>query len=225
MDKYIFIGKYLSPEQRKKRIVISLCIFVVYSVVQLITYMLLQNEVVFSLCVVPFIIIGWLLGPWSIAALGIIEYAFTFFSIIFIFGHDRFIQLLGRGMIMNMVVILVGMLVGRLSDLRQKAILMAKQLENVKEEKTRFFINLAHETKTPLILIDNYLKKYIQKKGTDPDLTVMSRNIEKLKQNMINFLDYEKLERGQEFYNHGNITDLSLILENSVKLFKEMAVQ
>jgi signal transduction histidine kinase/DNA-binding NarL/FixJ family response regulator len=100
-----------------------------------------------------------------------------------------------------------------------------KELVRLNREKTDYFVNLAHETKTPLTLILNYLRKYTAKKGTDPDLSVINRNLEKLKQNMINFLDYEKLEKGQDFYDHSRVTDISRTLENSIKLFKEAAAQ
>ncbi len=96
-------------------------------------------------------------------------------------------------------------------------------IEKKNEEKTNYFINMAHETKTPLILIYNYLKKYIGKRGMDSDLAVIKNNIEKLKNNMVSFLDFEKLEKGQEFYNHELIIDVSATVQNSVKLFKELA--
>ncbi|MBN1546094.1 MAG: response regulator [Syntrophaceae bacterium] len=100
-----------------------------------------------------------------------------------------------------------------------------QELVRLNQERTDYFINLAHETKTPLTLISNYLKKYIQKQGMDQDLSIISKNIEKMKQDMISFLDYEKLEKGQEFYDHGNISDFSRILANSVQLFTETAAQ
>ena len=38
-----------------------------------------------------------------------------------------------------------------------------KELEKINEQKTNTFVNLAHETKTPLTLINNYLDEYIAK--------------------------------------------------------------
>ncbi|MBN1797759.1 MAG: response regulator [Spirochaetales bacterium] len=100
---------------------------------------------------------------------------------------------------------------------------LSQEIKTLEENKTSYFINLAHETKTPLTLITNYLNKYIRKKGTDPDLTIIKDNIGKLKKDMMNFLDYEKLEKGQEFYDHTLITDLSEVVDNSANLFKELA--
>jgi len=110
-------------------------------------------------------------------------------------------------------------------NLRKEVAEQTKIIREKNEEKTTYFINFAHETKTPLTLILNYLKKYIQKKGIDSDLNIIQNNIEKLKKNMVNFLDYEKLEKGQTFYNHEEITDLSGVLEDSISLFKETAAQ
>jgi hypothetical protein len=60
------------------------------------------------------------------------------------------------------------------------------------EMKTSFFINIAHETRTPLTLISNYLDAYITRKGTDRDLEVLKNNVEKLTKTMVDYLDSEK---------------------------------
>ena len=48
------------------------------------------------------------------------------------------------------------------------------------EEQKTTFINLAHETKTPLTLINNYLNDYIQKHGNNEEMEVIKNNIEKV---------------------------------------------
>ena len=100
-----------------------------------------------------------------------------------------------------------------------------EEIERVVKEKTNFFVNLAHETKTPLTIISNYLDKYINKiKNNIPyELNLILNNINKLKRDMINFLDVEKLERGQIFYNHNLIIDMSGILKEKIILFHELA--
>ncbi len=108
-------------------------------------------------------------------------------------------------------------------NLRKEVDEQTKIIKKQNEEKTSYFINLAHETKTPLTLILNYLDKYITKAGMDKELSVIKENLGKLKNNMANFLDYEKLERGQDFYDHSQITNISGALTNSLKLFRETA--
>lgn len=93
------------------------------------------------------------------------------------------------------------------------------------EEKTNTFINLAHETKTPLTLINNYLNEYIQKNGMgkSEELKVLKANIEKLTADMTNFFDIERLDRGFDIYDHDRITNVSRILATKVPLFNHLA--
>jgi hypothetical protein len=48
-------------------------------------------------------------------------------------------------------------------------------------------VNLAHETKTPLILINDYLEEYIHRNGESEELSIVKRSIEKLSNDIINF--------------------------------------
>lgn len=98
-----------------------------------------------------------------------------------------------------------------------------KYLKQTNEQKTNFFINLAHETKTPLTLIDNYLEKDIKKRGASEEIEIVKQNIYKLQRDMINFLDIEKIDRKQIFYNHNQIIDFSNILSLKIIMFKEIA--
>ncbi|MCG8571210.1 MAG: ATP-binding protein [Spirochaetes bacterium] len=108
-------------------------------------------------------------------------------------------------------------------ELEKRVYQRTQQLEEEKEAKTSFFINLAHETKTPLTLIKNYLDKYIQKQGMNSDLLVIKKNIDKLTHDMVNFLDAEKLQKGLVFYCHDKVLNISSLLENKLELFYEIA--
>lgn len=92
-------------------------------------------------------------------------------------------------------------------------------------EKTNTFINLAHETKTPLTLINNYLNEYIQKNGVErsEELNVLKANIEKLTADMTNFFDIERLDRGFDIYDHNQVANVSRILSMKIPLFKHLA--
>jgi len=98
-----------------------------------------------------------------------------------------------------------------------------KEIEKKSQEKIDFFINLAHETKTPLTLISSYIEKDIIERGKTKSIEIVKSNIDKLCRDMVNFLDSEKLERGQVFYNHNQIVCISKILEEKILLFKEIA--
>jgi signal transduction histidine kinase/DNA-binding NarL/FixJ family response regulator len=97
-----------------------------------------------------------------------------------------------------------------------------EEIERISQEKTNYFINLAHETKTPLTLINNYLAKYISKTGMNKEIGIIKQNIDKLSEDMVNFLDAEKLERGQVFYNHDQISSISKMLNDKILIFKEI---
>ena len=97
------------------------------------------------------------------------------------------------------------------------------ELKRANEQKTTFFANIAHETKTPLTLIKNYMEKYIKTRENDKELQIVKNNIDKLLINMINYLDSTKLEQNQINFNHNIITNFSLIVMEKVILFMEIA--
>lgn len=96
-------------------------------------------------------------------------------------------------------------------------------IEKNAQLKTELFVNIAHETKTPLTLISNYLDHYIQKVGFSDEMIFIKQNLDKLKRDMINFLDAEKLQMGREIYHHSQILNFSTILETQIILFKSLA--
>ncbi|KQC14373.1 MAG: hypothetical protein APR63_14455 [Desulfuromonas sp. SDB] len=97
------------------------------------------------------------------------------------------------------------------------------EIEKASEQKTNLFINLAHETKTPLTIIQNYLTEYMSKSPPSEELKVIQQNLNKLLRDMVNFLDAEKLERGQIFYNHDQVVNISEIVKDKLKVFRSYA--
>jgi signal transduction histidine kinase/DNA-binding NarL/FixJ family response regulator len=99
------------------------------------------------------------------------------------------------------------------------------ELEKINEQKTNTFVNLAHETKTPLTLINNYLEEYINRNGETEELSVVKKNIEKLSNDIVNFFDIERFNKKIPVYNHAQISNVSEILEDYLILFKEYAIK
>src|SRR5690606_18248464 len=66
------------------------------------------------------------------------------------------------------------------NDLKKKVKKRTKRLEQAIEERKTTFINLAHETKTPLTLINNYLDEYIQRNGENKEISIIKSNIDRL---------------------------------------------
>jgi two-component system sensor histidine kinase ChiS len=101
------------------------------------------------------------------------------------------------------------------------------ELELANEKRTNAFINLAHETKTPLTLITNYLEDYIRKNGKEEneELKLLKHSIGNLTKDIINFFDMEKIQKGIHVYNHNHVSDFSTLLKESTKLFQVFAAK
>ncbi len=100
-----------------------------------------------------------------------------------------------------------------------------RELKKINEQKTNTFVNLAHETKTPLTLINNYLEDYINERGSSEELTVVKKNLDKLTTDIVNFFDLERFSKGIAVYNHTLISNFSEILQDNLVLFKKYAAK
>lgn len=106
------------------------------------------------------------------------------------------------------------------TNLQQEVMKRTKELEEANQLKTRNFINLVHETKTPLTLIKNYLDEYINKYGSAEELEIIKSGIDKLAEDVINLFDIERFSKGIDVYRHNKISNFSEILNKSLPLFK-----
>lgn len=104
--------------------------------------------------------------------------------------------------------------------LKRKVKRRTKKLEQALESRKTTFINLAHETKTPLTLINNYLDEYINKHGEDEDSVVLKNNMKRLTNDIVNFFDVESYERGLSMYDHNRVSNFTSLLNDKVKLFR-----
>ena len=95
------------------------------------------------------------------------------------------------------------------------------ELEMINEQQTNTFVNLAHETKTPLTLINNYLEDYINRNGETEELFIVKKNIEKLSGDIVNFFDMERFKKGIPIYNNDQVSNFSEILKDNLLLFRE----
>ncbi len=108
-------------------------------------------------------------------------------------------------------------------NLTLKVIERTKELEIANERRTNTFINLAHESKTPITLIRNYLEEYISKHGATEELIIIRRSVEKLTRDINNFFDLEKIKRGDDIYFNDQICNFSEILNNNIELYRAYA--
>jgi signal transduction histidine kinase/DNA-binding NarL/FixJ family response regulator len=109
------------------------------------------------------------------------------------------------------------------SNLKNEVDKRTKELEIINEQRTNTFVNLAHETKTPLTLINNYLEEYITNNSPSEELDIVKRNLDKLSSDIVNLFDLEKFNKGFAFYNHNLVCNFSEILKDSIMLFRQYA--
>ena len=95
-----------------------------------------------------------------------------------------------------------------------------RELEKINEQKTNNFINLVHETKTPLTLVNNYLEEYIRKYGSVEELDIIKGGVDKLTKDVTSLFDIERFTKGIDVYNHNQISNFSEIIKGSLVLFE-----
>lgn len=109
------------------------------------------------------------------------------------------------------------------NNLEEEVFKRTGELEAEKKAKTEFFLKFAHETKTPLAIITNYLSEYISEVEKNPKLQLIKQNIDKLSTHMVHFMESEKTGKKIDDFNHDSIVDLSLFLEQKIVLFGDIA--
>lgn len=105
------------------------------------------------------------------------------------------------------------------------------QIESLNEQRTRFFINISHELRTPVTLIANPLKRILSARhsieNVDKELEIVLRNAQRLKILTDQLLDFRKIELGALNLNM-NATDFIRLIEKTVQnfipVFKERGV-
>lgn len=97
-----------------------------------------------------------------------------------------------------------------------------QKVEELNEQRTRFFINISHELRTPITLIVSPLKRIVAGKiyniDTEKELNVVLRNAQRLKILTDQLLDFRKIEVGALQLN-AQTSDINQFLENIVNNF------
>ncbi len=177
-----------------------------------------------------FIIIGFLaicISSLSLSASFFFQYklpfAVVYFGFIFMFILFAFAITKRFNQNYNELVNLKILLEEKVKKRTEELLIANEKIKEMSKQKSDFFINVAHEIKTPLTLIKNYCDRYIKKVGETEELRIIKSNLDKLQRDMTNFLDMEKIEKGQIFYDHDQTFCLSDLISEKVTLFKEIA--
>lgn len=110
-------------------------------------------------------------------------------------------------------------------NLKDKVLERTKELEMLHQQQTTTFVNMLHETKTPLTLINNYIEEYTSKVENTPELAIIKNNISKISKDISNMFDLEKFNKGIEAYNHNQVTDLTALVNENLVLFQHYAAK
>ncbi len=98
----------------------------------------------------------------------------------------------------------------------------AERAEQVKQEYARLettFINLVHETKTPLTLVNNCISEHVSKYGNTPELGLGMKSLNKLGKDISNLFDIERLKKGKQMYQNDQVCNVSAILTDNIDLY------
>lgn len=109
------------------------------------------------------------------------------------------------------------------NDLQVEVEKRTSELQKINEQRTNAFVNLAHEIKTPITLINNYLEEFIIKNRKSSELKVVKKSLDKLSNDISNFFTLERFNKGMASYNHELIADFSRVVEDSLLLFGKYA--
>ena len=105
------------------------------------------------------------------------------------------------------------------STLKSEVDKRTEELTVISNQRTNTLINLAHETKTPLTLLKNYIDEYSSKRKGSDELSIVRKSIDKLSADITNLLDIEKFQKGLSIYDHSQVTSFTEILKDNITLF------
>lgn len=98
-----------------------------------------------------------------------------------------------------------------------------KKVRELEEFRSRFFINISHDLRTPLTLISSPLEIVLKNKSLKPEvqnyLNIVQRNVKKLKDMTEELLDVRKIETIKQSPNKRNL-DIVSFLKSEVSLFE-----
>jgi two-component system, sensor histidine kinase ChiS len=108
-------------------------------------------------------------------------------------------------------------------EIKQKASIEI-ELAN-KKQMLNSFLALAHEIKTPLSVVQYYLKVLETRLGYHRELSVVRAQHGRICRDVSNFFDVGRLEKGLNVYTHDTVVDLFESLDLSLTLFQTYAEQ
>ncbi|MCG8570158.1 MAG: ATP-binding protein [Spirochaetes bacterium] len=97
-------------------------------------------------------------------------------------------------------------------------------LQTSKERQEQFFLNLAHEVRTPLTLISNYLDAFMQKGPAAKELVIIQRNMHKLTRDIWQFFDILGFEKKILPAERKEVLNLTALIQDKLEMLKQSAL-
>lgn len=110
-------------------------------------------------------------------------------------------------------------------SLETKVFERTTELEQAIEQRTNTFVNLAHEIRTPLTLVSNYVDEQIKRHGKTSEIEVIKENTEKLVKDISNFFTEEKFRKGTINFDHSQIINLSEFISSKTEMFRHYTLK
>ncbi|PSK91030.1 ATP-binding response regulator [Taibaiella chishuiensis] len=101
----------------------------------------------------------------------------------------------------------------------------AKSIRQLYDQRESTFINLVHETKTPIALINNYISEHIQKNGASPELINVKSTVSKLSQDITDLFDIERFSKGVQMFDHNQVFEMSKLVQHACNAFEAYCSQ
>jgi signal transduction histidine kinase/DNA-binding NarL/FixJ family response regulator len=110
----------------------------------------------------------------------------------------------------------------KVKDRTEELKITNQKLLEENQKRIDFFVNLSHETKTPLMLINGLLNRHIKEEGITQNLKICLQLLNIMTKNVTNFLKSEKLSRNKIDYNN-EIYCISNQLKQKAVLFSDIS--
>lgn len=111
------------------------------------------------------------------------------------------------------------------NNLEKEVEKVTREVKQQKKKSQEMYVNFAHETKSPLTIIQNCLETLKKNPQSKDSIEKIGLLIKKLIDDVINFLEVAKIENNHKSYNHNTVVDLSNFVKMQIVLRKETAKQ
>jgi signal transduction histidine kinase/DNA-binding NarL/FixJ family response regulator len=109
------------------------------------------------------------------------------------------------------------------TELEEKVAGRTRELQTLNEKRMNTFSNLAHEMKTPLTLLKDYMHGLALQYPDAEPIHFAKKHVNKLSRDVVNLFDLLRSEKGIHQYDHQHDTNFSIVVHERILLFQASA--